>query len=129
MPGGTLEETFAALQAADGPLILPVGVEDEHLARIRIGHVDVVLGIHRDALRRQHRVFPFAGARQELVLLLLEIEDVDPERARVGHDDAPARIDGDAVGTDQTVEFRLAGHEVDHFVPEAALRFHFALRS
>ena len=107
-------------------LKLAVGVEDEHLARLRIGHVDVVLGIDGDALRRQHGIFALFDARQELVLLLLEIEDVDPVGAGVGHDDAPARIGGDAVRTDQAVEFRFAGNEVEHLLPEGPLGLHFA---
>ena len=111
------------------PLKFSVGIEDEHLARLRIGHVDVVLGIHGDALRRQHRIFSFIDARQELVFLLLKIEDVYAEGARVGHNDASAGIDRDAVRADQAVEFRLAGHEVEHFGPEAALGLDFALRA
>ena len=75
------------LHAADDPLKLTVGVEDKDLARVRVGHVDVVGGIHGNALRRIEAVL-VPLARNELVFVLLEVKDVNAGRARVRHDDA-----------------------------------------
>ena len=67
-----------------------------------------------------------SARNRNLVFLFLEVEDVYPVSARIGHDDASAGIGGDAVGTDQSVEVRLAGYEVEHLLPEAALGFDLA---
>src|SRR5208283_4124152 len=79
--GGPLEITLAAFQAADGMYILSAGLEDKDHARFRIGYVNIVLGIDRDALRHEHRVLRFSLAFDELVLMLREIEDVHARRA------------------------------------------------
>ncbi len=41
--GGPLEVSFAAFQAADGAAVFAVGIEDENLAGLGIGDVDIVL--------------------------------------------------------------------------------------
>ena len=48
-----------------------------------------------------------------------------PAGARIGHNDAAARIGGDAVRPHQAVELRLAGHEVQHLLEEGPLGLHF----
>ena len=53
---------------------------------------------------------------------------MDAVRARIGHDDAAARIGDHAVGTHQEVEIGRAGHEVEHLGEEAALGLHIARR-
>ncbi len=124
----TLEISFAAFQAADRPLKFSAGLEDEDLAGLRIGHIDVVFGIHGDALRCDQPVVVISVARDEFVLLLSKVEDVDSGRSRIGHDDAAAGILHDFVGTDQDMKVGSARHDVDEFGPEAALNLHFGLR-
>ena len=50
-----------------------------------------------------------------------------PKAPGIGHDNASAGIDGDAIRTDQAAEIRLAGDEVEHAGPEAALGLDLAL--
>ncbi len=52
--GGAFEVSLAAFQGADCANVLSVRLEDEDQTGIRVGNVDVVLSIDRDALRRQH---------------------------------------------------------------------------
>src|SRR5208283_5121373 len=98
--GGTFEIALAALEAANRPLILSTGIEDEDFSGFRIGDVDVVLGIDRDALWPQHGVLAFFAAFNELVFLLGEVEDMDAAGAGIGDDDASVGIGGNAVGAD-----------------------------
>ena len=55
MPVDALEIAFA-LYAAQDPLKLSTGVEDENFAGVRIGDINVVGGIHGDALRGYHSI-------------------------------------------------------------------------
>ena len=74
---GPLEISFAAFQAADSADIFSAWFKYKDLARIRIGYVDVVLCVDRDALRRRHRILAFFPALDELVLALRKIEDMN----------------------------------------------------
>src|ERR1700722_2250371 len=126
---GTLEETFSAFQGADHAPEFPAAIEHENLSRLRVGHINIVLRIHRNALRRDHRILAAVLARQELVFLFREVEDVDTIGARIGHNDASVRIGRDAVGIDQEVEIRFARDDIDHASPETALRLYLALQA
>ena len=102
--GRTLEVSLAAFQAADGALIFTAGVEDEDLAGIRIGDVDVVAIVYSHTLRRQHRVLALVPARNEFVFLLLKIEDVHARGTRIGQNNAPVGVGDQAVRTHQEVQ-------------------------
>src|SRR5579863_9182559 len=128
-PSGAFEESFPTFQGADHPTELSPGVKYENLSRKRVGHVDVVLRIHGNALRRQHRILAAVFAGQEFVLLFREVENMYAVRPGVGDDDPPARIGGDAVGSNQKAEVGLARDGVDDFRPETALRVDFALQA
>ena len=76
---------------------------------------------------RQHGVLAFVAAGEELVLLLLEIENVHADGARVADDDAAVRVGHDAVGTDKKVKVRFADDEVEGLGPEAQLELDLAI--
>jgi hypothetical protein len=65
------------------------------------------------------------ASRQELVLLLFKVEDVDGHRARVAYDDSPARVGDYAVRAHQAAPFRLACNDVHEPLPERALGIDF----
>src|SRR5208282_4622568 len=89
--GGALEKSLPVFQAADHATEFSAGIENENLARLGIGHINIVLRVDRDTLRHQHRVLAAVFAGNEFVFLLGEVEDVNPVGPRVGDDDAPAR--------------------------------------
>ena len=111
--GGPFEISFAAFQAADGSQVFSAWLEDKNLARVRIGYIDIVLGIDGDALRRCHRVFALFLALDELVLALREIEDVHTGGSRIGHNDASARIGGNSIGAHEETVIGSARHDVN----------------
>src|SRR5271165_1162528 len=127
-PRRALIESLAALNTPDHPPQLAIGIEDKDFPRLRVGHVDVVLLIHRDALRRAQRVLPL-GMRYELILLLRKIEDMNPHGARIGNDDAIMRIRHHAVGPFHVMPLRRTRHNVHKFGPEAAFDSGVALRT
>src|ERR1700733_684033 len=124
---GSLEITFSALQAADDAMEFSAGFEDKDLARVRVGHINVVVGVDGNALRRNEAIH-VAIARNEFVFLFFEIEDVNSGRPRIGNDDASVRILNHRIGTDQRVKVGSARNNVDQLVPEAALKSHIGLR-
>src|ERR1700675_1800126 len=126
---GTFEKSFPAFQGADHAPEFSARIKHENLPRHRIGHINIVLRIHRDALRRHHGIFAAVFARQKLIFLFGEIENVDPVRTRISHDHASARISRNAVGIYQEMKIRLARNHVNHASPKAALRLDFALQA
>src|SRR6266498_2466382 len=90
--GGPFEEAFSALEAPKHALVFAAGPKDKHFPGRRIRDVDIVARIDGDALRLQHRVLGFLFAFQKLVLMLLNVEDMDPTYAGVGDNHAPAGI-------------------------------------
>ena len=126
---GALEKSFPAFQAADHSPELAAGVKHEDLACLRVGHINIVLRIHRNALRREHRIFAAVFAGKKLVLFFGEVKDVNPVGPGVGNDDASVRIGRDAVGFDQKAKLGLARDDIDHAIPETALRLHLAFQA
>ncbi len=127
--GGALEESFAAFQAADHAAEFSAGIEDENLAGLRIGYVNIVLCINGNTLRREHGIFAAVFAGKKFVFFFGEVKDVDAVGAGVGDDDASLGIGGDAVGSDQEMEFGFAGDDIDHAGPEAALGLDLSLHA
>ena len=121
----TLEIAFAALEAANRAPVFQIRIPDENLSGIRIGDIDIVLGIDGHALWRYKRIFP-ALARQKFVLLFFEIEDVNAGKSGICDDDASARVGYNAIGPHHLVEVRRPCDDIDNPVPEAALQLHFS---
>ena len=108
-------------------LELAIAVEDENLARLGVADVDVVLVIDGDTLRSEHRILALLFALDELVLLLDGIEDMNALRARIGNDDAAARVFHHAVRTNEEVEIGLAHDQVENLGEEAGLGANVAI--
>ena len=107
---------------------LSARLEHEYLTRVRIGHIDVVLRIDGHALRRRHRFLRLVLAVDELVFALCEIENMHARRARIGDDDASARIGNQTVGPHQEAIIGRPRYDIHQLVPESPVWLHLGLR-